>query len=334
MKLATSAVVVVLAAAATYWYAVLRLQQSTDDAYVGGNVTVMAPKVTGFIDTIDVTDNQRVKAGQVLVRLDARDYDAQLAQATANVERARSEVTELEARLTLQTSVIAQQAAEKNAAGAELTRAASDKTRYRELVKDDAVSDQIVERADADFSKAQASVQRTAAGVVAAQRQLDVLGAQMNDAKARVNTALAAQRVAELNVEYTTIRSPVDGYIGNRTGRVGMLAKVGVPLLSVVPSTDLWIDANFKEDQLKKMHDGDKVDVSLDASSRVFHGTVESLAPATGATFSVLPPENATGNFTKIVQRVPVRIHLDPQDGLNDVLRPGLSAVVTVHTGN
>jgi membrane fusion protein (multidrug efflux system) len=334
MKLATSAVVVVLAAAAAYWYAVLRLQQSTDDAYVGGNVTVMAPKVTGFIDTIEVTDNQRVKAGQVLVRLDARDYDAQLAQSTAEVARARAEMTELEARLTLQKSVIAQQAAEKSAASAELTRAASDKTRYRELVKDDAVSNQIVERADSDFSKAQAAVQRTDAGVAAAQRQLDVLGAQLNDAKARINTALAVQRVAELNVEYTTIRSPVDGYIGNRTGRVGMLAKVGVPILTVVPSTGLWVDANFKEDQLKKMRDGDKVDVSLDASSRLFHGVVESLAPATGATFSVLPPENATGNFTKIVQRVPVRVHLDPQEGSSDVLRPGLSAVVIVHTGS
>ncbi|WP_341315432.1 HlyD family secretion protein [Paraburkholderia sp. IMGN_8] len=334
MKLAASIVVVVLAAAATYWYTVLRLEQTTDDAYVGGNVTVMAPKVTGFIDAIDVTDNQHVKAGQVLVRLDARDYDAQLAQATADVDRARAEVTELEAKQTLQAAVIAQQAAEKNAASAELTRASSDKTRYRELVKDDAVSNQIVERADADYTKAQASVERSDAGVSAAKRQLDVLAAQLNDARARVNTALAAQRVAELNVEYTTIRSPVDGSIGNRTGRVGMLAKVGVPILTVVPSNGLWVDANFKEDQLKKMQGGEKVDVSLDASSRTFRGVVESLAPATGATFSVLPPENATGNFTKIVQRVPVRIHLDPQAGLADVLRPGLSAVVTVHTGS
>jgi membrane fusion protein (multidrug efflux system) len=333
MKLAVSTVAVVLVAAATYWYFVLRLEQTTDDAYVGGNVTVMAPKVTGFIDDIEVTDNQRVKAGQVLVRLDARDYDAQLAQATAEVERARAEVAELEAKQVLQASVIAQQDAEKNSATAELTRAASDKTRYRQLVKDDAVSNQIVERADADYSKAQAAVQHSDAGVAAAQHELDVIGAQLDDAKARVDTALAAQRVAELNVEYTTIRSPVDGYIGNRTGRVGMLAKIGVPLLTVIPASGLWIDANFKEDQLKKMRNDDPVDVSLDASSKSFHGYVESLAPATGATFSVLPPENATGNFTKIVQRVPVRIHLDAQAGLTDVLRPGLSAVVTVHTG-
>jgi membrane fusion protein (multidrug efflux system) len=149
-----------------------------------------------------------------------------------------------------------------------------------------------------------------------------------------VATAQAAQRVAELNVEYTTIRSPVDGYIGNRTAQVGLLANTGVSLLTVVPSTGLWVDANFKEDQLKKMRVGDAVDVSLDASSKSLHGVVDSLAPATGATFSVLPAENATGNFTKIVQRVPVRIHLEVPPDMLGVLRPGLSATVKVHVGS
>ncbi|MCA8253213.1 HlyD family secretion protein [Burkholderia sp. AU31624] len=332
MRIAVGAVVIVVAAAALDWLFVLRFQESTDDAYVGGDVTVLAPKVNGFVDKILVTDNQRVKAGDILVQLDARDYDAKLAQASAEVDSARSAVTELEAKQQLQFAVIGQQAAEKNASSAELTRAASDRVRYRELVKSDAVSNQIVERADADYSKAGAAVDRSDAALLASKRQLDVLGAQLADARARVNTALAAQRVAALNVEYTTIRSPVDGYVGNRTGRVGMLANVGVPLLTVVPASGLWIDANFKEDQLRKMHAGDRVDVSLDASNTTLHGRVDSLAPATGATFSVLPPENATGNFTKIVQRVPVRVHLDPQPGLDHVLRPGLSAVVTVHT--
>ncbi|MGR3906157.1 HlyD family secretion protein [Burkholderia sp. SR8] len=332
MRIALGAVVVAVAAAALDWFFVLRFQESTDDAYVGGDVTVLAPKVNGFVDRILVTDNQRVKAGDVLVQLDARDYDAKLAQAGAEVDSARSAVTELEAKQQLQYAVIGQHAADRNASAAELTRASSDRARYRELVKSDAVSNQIVERADADYSKADASVARSDAALLAAKRQLDVLGAQLADARARVNTALAAQRVAALNVEYTTIRSPVDGYVGNRTGRVGMLANVGVPLLTVVPASGLWIDANFKEDQLRKMRAGDRVDVALDASSTRLHGRVDSLAPATGATFSVLPPENATGNFTKIVQRVPVRVHLDPQPGLDHVLRPGLSAVVTVHT--
>ncbi|MBY8605035.1 HlyD family secretion protein [Burkholderia arboris] len=332
MRIAVGVTVVVVAAAVLDWLFVLRFQESTDDAYVGGDVTVLAPKVNGFVDKILVTDNQRVKAGDVLVQLDARDYDAKLAQATAEVDSARSAVTELEAKQQLQFAVIGQHAADKNASSAELTRAASDRVRYRELVKSDAVSNQIVERADADYSKAGAAVERSDAALLASKRQLDVLGAQLADAQARVNTALAAQRVAALNVEYTTIRSPVDGYIGNRTGRVGMLANVGVPLLTVVPASGLWIDANFKEDQLRKMRAGDRVDVALDASSTRLHGRVDSVAPATGATFSVLPPENATGNFTKIVQRVPVRVHLDPQPGIEHVLRPGLSAVVTVHT--
>jgi membrane fusion protein (multidrug efflux system) len=331
MRLAYGAVAVVLAAAAAYWVLVLRFEQSTDDAYVGGNVTVMAPKVTGFISDILVQDNQHVSANQVLIRLDARDYDAKLAQANAEVDSARAAVVELQAKQTLQAAVINQHQAEVRASSAELTRSAEDQTRYRELVKDDAVSNQIVERADADFSKAQAAVQSNSAAVQAAQRELDVLGAQIADAQARVNTALAEQRVAQLNVEYTTIRSPVDGYIGNRTARVGMLANIGAPLLTVVPSTDLWVDANFKEDQLKKMQIGDKADVALDASSLPLHGYVESLAPATGATFSVLPPENATGNFTKIVQRVPVRIRLNVPRGMESVLRPGLSATVEVH---
>ncbi|RQR37578.1 HlyD family secretion protein [Burkholderia sp. Bp9143] len=332
MRIAVAAVVVAVAAAALDWLFVLRFQESTDDAYVGGDVTVLAPKVNGFVDRILVTDNQRVKVGDVLVRLDARDYDAKLAQASAEVDSARSAVAELEAKQQLQYAVIGQHAADRNASSAELTRASSDRVRYRELVKSDAVSNQIVERADADYSKADAAVARSDAALLASKRQLDVLGAQLADARARVNTALAAQRVAALNVEYTTIRSPVDGYVGNRTGRVGMLANVGVPLLTVVPASGLWIDANFKEDQLRKMRAGDRVDVALDASSTRLHGRVDSLAPATGATFSVLPPENATGNFTKIVQRVPVRVHLDPQPGIEHVLRPGLSAVVIVHT--
>jgi len=331
MGLALGLVVAVVVAATSYWVFVLQYVQSTDDAYVGGNVTVMAPKVNGFITDILVQDNQHVSANQVLIKLDARDYDAKLAQANAEVDSARAAVTELQARESLQAAVINQHQAELQAAQAELLRSRQDQNRYRQLVKDDAVSDQLAEHADADYSKAQAQVQNSDAAVLAAKRELTVLDAQIADAQARVGTALAVRQAAELNVEYTTIRSPVDGYIGNRTGRVGMLANTGVPLLTVVPAQDLWVDANFKEDQLKKMHVGDRADIRLDASSTPFHGYVESLAPATGATFSVLPPENATGNFTKIVQRVPVRIHLDVPHGMEAVLRPGLSATVEVH---
>jgi len=331
MPLAVTVVVIVLAAAATYWFTVLRFVQSTDDAYVGGNVTVMAPKVNGFVAELLVSDNQRVKANQVLVRLDSRDYDARLAQANADVQSARAAVAELEAKQQLQAAVINQSQAQVRASSAEVTRSASDQVRYRQLVKDEAVSNQVVERADADYLKARATLDNSNAAALAAQRQLAVLAAQIDDARARVATAEALRRVAELNVEYTTIRAPVDGYVGNRTARVGMLANTGASLLTVVPVDGLWVDANFKEDQLKKMHVGDRADISLDASSETIHGHVESLAPATGATFSVLPPENATGNFTKIVQRVPVRIRLDAPKDMQNVLRAGLSATVKVH---
>ncbi|WP_175942150.1 HlyD family secretion protein [Caballeronia sp. BCC1704] len=331
MLLALGVVAAVLVAALTYWVLVLRFLQTTDDAYVGGDVTVLAPKVNGFVTDVLVQDNQRVSAGQVLVRLDARDYDARLAQANAEVSSARAAVEELRAKDALQAALISQAQAEVRASTAELTRSGQDRVRYRALVKDDAVSNQLVERADADYSKAQASVDKSGASLVAAKRQLSVIDAQIADAEARVATAEAARRVAQLNVDYTTIRSPVDGYVGNRTARVGVLANVGTSLLTIVPATGLWVDANFKEDQLKKMRAGDDADVELDASNIPFTGHVESLAPATGATFSVLPAENATGNFTKIVQRVPVRIRLDVPKGAESVLRPGLSATVKVH---
>lgn len=257
MLLAVITVLAVLALAASYWFFVGRFVETTDDAYVGGDVTVMAPKVNGFVTDVLVHDNQFVHANDVLIRLDARDYDARLAQATAEVQSAQASVTELQAKKSLQLATINEQAAEVRASGAELTRSAADQTRYRELVKDDAVSNQVVERADADLTKAHAAVDRSSAALIAAQRQIAVLDAQIGDAEARIATAQAAQRVAALNVEYTTIRSPIDGYVGNRTARVGLLANTGVSLLTVVPSSGLWIDANFKEDQLKKMRVGE-----------------------------------------------------------------------------
>jgi membrane fusion protein, multidrug efflux system len=331
MLLAVIGVVVVICAAGTYWVAVGRWVQSTDDAYVGGDVTVISPKVTGFVDQVLVKDNQFVKANQVLIRLDSRDYDAKLAQAVAAVNSAEASLNELKAKRQLQLAIIDQQSAGVDSAHAELVRTSADKARYRQLVKDDAVSNQLVEQADASFAKAKAAVDGSNASWLASKQQLTVLDAEIVDADAGVAKARAEQRYAELNVEYTTIRSPVDGYVGNRTARVGLLASAGTSMLTVVPANGLWVDANFKEDQLKKMHDGDPADVTLDAHAGTIRGTVHSIAPATGATFSVLPPENATGNFTKIVQRVPVRIVLDVPGDSATYLRPGLSAVVDVH---
>jgi len=331
MLLGVLLVLVALSIAGGYWLMVGRFIQSTDDAYVGGDVTVIAPRVSGFVTDLLVRDNQHVSANQILLRLDARDYDARLAQAAAQVASAQAAVGELNAKQSLQVALISVQDAELHGAGAELTRTRSDQNRYRQLVKDDAVSNQLVERADADMSKAQAAVDQGSASLLAAKRQLTVLEAQTADAQAQVAKAQAEQRTAALNVEYTTIRSPIDGYIGNRTAQVGLLAGVGASLLTVVPSQGLWVDANFKEDQLKKMRVGDRAEVAFDALGEPLEGVVESIAPATGATFSILPAENATGNFTKIVQRVPVRIRLTVPAAVQGTLRPGLSAVVKVH---
>jgi membrane fusion protein (multidrug efflux system) len=330
MRWAIVAVVVVLIASGVNWLMVGRFVESTDDAYVGGDVTVMAPKVSGFVTKVLVQDNQYVNANQVLVQLDSRDYDARLAQADADVQSAEAAVVELQARKSLQLATICEQSAQVRASAAELTRSEQDQTRYRELVKDNAVSDQLVERAHSDASKAHAAVDRSNASLLAAQRQISVLDAQIANAQARIAMAKATQRVAALNVEYTTVRAPIAGYIGNRTARVGTLANVGISLLTVVPAKDLWVDANFKEDQLKKMRLGDTAKVSFDVSGSTINGVVESVAPATGSTFSLLPAENATGNFTKIVQRVPVRIRLEVPKEMQNVLRPGLSATVKV----
>jgi membrane fusion protein (multidrug efflux system) len=331
MLLAILIVLIALLAAGAWWFFVGRFVESTDDAYVGGDVTVMAPKVSGFIADIRVHDNQYVHANDVLIQLDASEYDARLAQAQAEVGSAQATVDEFEARKSLQLATIDQRQAAVRAASAERVRSTADQARYRELVKDEAVSNQVVERADADLAKARAGSDSSSAALMAAQRELQVLDTQSATARERVATAQAALRVAALNVGYTTIRAPVDGYVGNRTARVGMLADVGAALLTVVPASGLWVDANFKEDQLKHMRVGDSVDVVLDASSEPLHGVVDSLAPATGATFSILPAENATGNFTKIVQRVPVRIRLQVPADMQGVLRAGLSATVSVH---
>ena len=238
MLLALGLVGVVVVAAATYWALVLRFVQTTDDAYVGGDVTVMAPKVNGFVTDVLVHDNQFVNANQVLIRLDSRDYDARLAQANAEVQSAQAAVTELQAKKPCSSPSSTSRQAEVRASGAELTRSASDQTRYRELVKDDAVSNQVVERADADLTKAQR-------GGRSQQRRADRGASARSPCSTRRSATPrrasprreAARRVAELNVEYTTIRSPVDGYVGNRTARVGMLANTGVSLLTVVPSS-------------------------------------------------------------------------------------------------
>ncbi len=334
----SAALVAVLLGAAAYgvhWWTVSRFHEETDDAYVGGDVTVVASKVTGYITELPVTDNQFVHAGDLLARIDSRDYGASLLRAGGAVDAQDAAVANLKAAAALQQALIARARAGIDAASAEESRARDDFLRHQDLVSRAAVSVESAQRADSVFKTAQANSARARAEAQAAERQLDVIATQKQQAQAALAQARAEREIAQLNVGYTEIRAPRDGFIGNRKARSGAFVSAGTQLLSVVPARGLWIDANFKEDQLGRMQPGQPVSIRADAwPGQVLHGRLGSLAPATGAQFSVLPAENATGNFTKIVQRVPVRIELDAADDQLGRLRPGLSVVVQVNTGS
>jgi membrane fusion protein (multidrug efflux system) len=313
------------------WWTVGRFIESTDDAYVGGDVTVIAPKVAGFIAEVAVTDNQAVRAGDLLVKLDDRDYRAALARANAAVAAQEATLANLDATRHLQESMIAQAEAEVTAADAEVARSRFDVVRYSRLASDQYASLQRFQQADADNKKAIAAVEKARAALAAARRRIDVIDTQKQQAQAALDQAIAERDLARLNFGYTELRAPIDGVVGNRSARNGAYAMVGAQLISLVPAHGLWVDANFKESQLAHIRAGLPALVEADVlPGQVFRGHVASLAPATGAQFSVLPPENATGNFTKIVQRVPVRIQLDDGASTLGDLRPGLSVTAAV----
>ncbi|MDE1194429.1 MAG: HlyD family secretion protein [Pseudomonas sp.] len=333
LLLLAAAIVVGAVIFGMHWWTVGRFLESTDDAYVGGDVTVIGPKVPGYITELKVVDNQFVHAGDLLVKIDDRDYVAALNKAEGAVAAEQALLANLDATEQLQHAVVSQAKAGIDAANAETVRSRDDQVRYQVLSGRSAVSVESFQRADATYKTAQANGAKAQASMLASQRQLDVISTQKQQARAALEQAKAERDMARLNVGYTELRAPVDGVIGNRRARVGAYAAAGTQLLSVVPATGLWVDANFKEDQLQHMHPGQAVTIEADVMpGQIFHGHLDSLAPATGSQFSVLPPENATGNFTKIVQRVPVRVYLDGEDGHLGKLRPGLSVIAEVDT--
>jgi membrane fusion protein (multidrug efflux system) len=327
------AAAIAAAAYGYHWWSTGRFIETTDDAYVGANITLIAPKVPGYLAEVAVSDNQVVHAGDVLARIDDRDYRAALDKAEGAVAAARAQIANLDAQRELQGAVIGQARAGMLASQAETARAHDDQMRYRRLVAKEAVSVQSEQKADTAYKQASAEDQKAQAQLAASQRELDVIATRKEQARAALQQAQADRDLAKLNLEYTVLRAPIDGVIGNRRARTGAYATVGNQLLSVVPARGLWVDANFKEDQLGHFREGQRVTIRADVlPGKVFHGRLGSLAPATGAQFSVLPPENATGNFTKIVQRVPVRVLLDEADARLGLLRPGLSVFASVDT--
>jgi len=315
------------------WWTNWRFVQTTDDAYVGGNVTPIAPHVAGFIQEILVADNARVQAGQVLMRIDPRDTQAALAHDEAVLAARIAAAASLRAQVDQQQAMIRQQEADLAARVAHASFATQDSARYASLALTAAGSRQDAQRTASLEQEARSAVGSAAAGLEAARQKLKVLAAQIQEADAAAAQAQADLDTARLNLGYTEIRSPIDGVVGNRSAQIGAYVKPGTYLISITPAHGLWVDANFKEDQLTRMVPGQAAGVVADVlPGHVFHGHVVSFSPGTGAVFSIIPAENATGNFTKIVQRVPVRVQLDGDDDAIAMLRPGLSTTVRIDT--
>jgi membrane fusion protein, multidrug efflux system len=315
-----------------YYLTTGRYLETTDDAYVKADSTIIAPKVSGYIAEVLVSDNEPVKAGQVLARIDDRDFRTALDQAEADVAASEAAVRNLDAQIALQQPLIQQQAAEVDATEANLKFAQEEQARYDGLMKTGSGTVQRAQQTDAALRASSAQSQRAKSGLLAAERQVDVLSTERARATAQRDRARAVQQQAALNLSYTRVTAPVDGTVGARSLRVGQFVQAGTQLMAVVPLDAVYVVANFKETQLTHVRSGQPVELTIDS----FHGTklkghVDSLSPASGLEFALLPPDNATGNFTKIVQRIPVKIVLNDQS-LNGLLRPGMSAEPTVNT--
>jgi membrane fusion protein, multidrug efflux system len=307
-------------------------QETTDDAYVQADSTIIAPKVSGYIAEVLVRDNETVSAGQLLARIDDRDFKTALNQARADVAAAEAAVRNLNAQIELQEPIIQQQTAQVEAAEANLKFAQEERTRYDDLMKTGSGTLQRAQQTDAALRAQTAQLQQEKSGLLAASKKIEVLQTQRAQAVARLDHARAVEKQAELNLSYTEITAPVGGTVGARTLRVGQYVQAGTQLMAVVPLDAVYLVANFKETQLTHVRDGQPVEIRVDSFHSVkLKGHVDSLSPASGLQFALLPPDNATGNFTKIVQRVPVKIVFD-DPSLKGLLRPGMSAEPTVDT--
>ncbi len=334
--LLTLGALAVLAAGAWYghyWWVAGRFIESTDDAYVAAKTATLAAKVAGYVETVDVDDNAHLHAGDTIAKIDDGDY--QLA-----VQTAKDKIATEQATIDRIVKQIAAQGAEIDAAKADLASAEAGKTRselelkrQQALAARDYASQQALEQAQANRDQAAAAVRGAEARVLSAETNSDVLKAQKNEAAHTLKQLQTALAKAERDLSFTTIRAPFDGVLGNRAIEAGDYVQPGQRLASLVPLDAVYIDANFKETQLGGLKPGQKASVSVDAlPGRSIEGTVVSVAPASGSVFSLLPPDNATGNFTKIVQRMPVRIEVPVAVAEQEVLRPGMSVVVDINT--
>jgi membrane fusion protein (multidrug efflux system) len=312
----------------TAWYLHARHLETTDDAFIESRPVLISPQVTGNIVEVNVTDNQIVKSGDLLAKIDPRDYQAAVDQAAAQIRQAEATVKNLEAQINAQKSQIEQAQQQVAQAEAALKFAQDENTRYQDLVRTGAGTVQRAQQAATDLQGRQAAFDAANASKISAQRQIDVLDAQKAAATAQIEQARAQKAQADANLGRTELRATVDGRVAKLTAAVGALAAPGQAIMVVVP-LDVWVTANFKESQLVDMRVGQPVDISIDAfGGRVFPGRVDSVQAGSGTAFSLLPAENATGNFVKVVQRVPVKITFNQRPDVE--LGPGMSVVPTV----
>jgi membrane fusion protein (multidrug efflux system) len=315
-----------------YW-TVGRFNVSTDNAYVKADNITIAPRVSGYIASVLVGDNQAVHAGQVLARIDDRDFKVALQQADADVAAARAAGATKRAALAAQQSLIEAARATIAADEADATFAGQEEKRYRELASTGSGSVQNAQKAQSRYAAARAAIARDTASLTNAVTHLDVLKAELTQAEAALAHSESVRSQAELNLSYTSITAPADAVVGNRTLRVGQYVQAGTQLMSLVPVDTAYVVANYKETQLTHVRPGQSVAISVDMyPGHRFRGRIDSLAPASGQEFALLPPDNATGNFTKVVQRIPVKIVLDATQSRADVLRPGMSVIATIDT--
>ena len=313
-----------------YW-TVWRFQESTDDAYVQADVVTIAPKVTGYLATVSVADNQPVKAGDVLAVIDQRDYQVAVDQAKADVAVAQAAIGSIKAQLDEQNALIDEANATIKADEATAVYAEQNNQRFGTLAKTGYGTVQDAQQAASQIASANALVAKDKAALQAAQTEIETLNAQLAEANATLQHNQAVLDQAELNLGYTVLRAPVDGVVGARELRVGLYVQPGMQLLAVVPLAQTYIVANYKETQLADVEPGQPVSIDVDTFDGVsVRGTVDSVAPASGQEFALLPPDNATGNFTKIVQRIPVKIAIDRTDPLAGRLLPGMSVTATI----
>jgi membrane fusion protein (multidrug efflux system) len=307
--------------------------QTTDDAYLKGDLTPISARVGGYVRNVLVGDYEHVRIGQVLVEIADDDYRAQVAQAEANVQGAEAAIENNLAAQTLQLATIRGAQAALVATRADMTRYRLEAERQRALVQTAASSRQMLEQADANFARTNATMEQGAAQVEAAEKQLEVFKTQGKQLQASLAAQRAALDLTRISLNYTKIVSPADGMVGERQVRPGQLLSAGSQVISVVPLPDVWVVANFKETQLTHARPGQPAEVTVDTFPGItLKGRIATIAPASGSQFALLPPDNATGNFTKVVQRVPVKIVLDKDNPLSDRLRPGLSVTARIDT--